>query len=122
MILNKVNETIGLLLDYSEKDWDLNLNFEKNDADHSFENFLLNMNELLGKHAPLKNVRKYQLKLKTKPWITVAIHKTILVRNSLFQKYIKLKDLVKKIETRDKYKRYRKLVSTIIKKSKKKSL
>ena len=29
MILNKVNETIGLLLDYSEKDWDLNLNVEK---------------------------------------------------------------------------------------------
>ena len=122
MILNKVNETIGLLLDYSEKDWDLNLNVEKNDADHSFDNFLLNMNGLLGKHAPLKNVRKYQLKSKTKPWITVAIHKAILVKNSLFQKYIKLKDLVKKIETCDKYKRYRKLVSTIIKKSKKKSL
>ena len=59
MILNKVNETIGLLLDYSEKDWDLNLNAEKNDADHSFDNFLLNVNGLLGKHAPFKKVKKY---------------------------------------------------------------
>ena len=28
-MLNKVNETIGLLLDYFEKDWDLILNVEK---------------------------------------------------------------------------------------------
>ena len=42
-----------------------------------------------------------------KPWITAAIHKTILVENSLFKIYIKLKDPVNKTETRDKYKRYR---------------
>ena len=29
MILNKVNETIGLPLDYFEKDWDLLLNVEQ---------------------------------------------------------------------------------------------
>ena len=29
MILNKVNEMIGLLLEYYEKDWDLILNVEK---------------------------------------------------------------------------------------------
>ena len=48
--------------------------------------------------SPIK-VSKYQLKLKTKPWITTAIHKSILVKNSLFKKYIKLKDPVKKTET-----------------------
>ena len=53
------------------------------------------MNGLLDKHAPFKKVSKYQLKLKTKPWITAAIHKSILVKNSLFKKYIKLKDPVK---------------------------
>ena len=36
-----------------------------------------------------------------KPWITAAIHKTILVK-ILFKKYIKLKDPLKKIETHDK--------------------
>ena len=65
------------------------------------------MNGLTDKHAPFKKVSKYQLKLKTKPWITAAIHKTILVENSLFKIYIKLKDPVNKTETRDKYKRYR---------------
>ena len=81
------------------------------------------MNELLDKHAPFKRVSKYQLKLKMKPWITAAIHKTTLVKNYLFTKYIKVKeDPVKKIETRDKYKHHRNLLSTAIKKSKKKLL
>ena len=62
------------------------------------------MNELLDKHAPFKKVSKYQLKLKSKPWITAAIHKSVLVKNSLFKRYIKLKDPVKNIETHDKYK------------------
>ena len=67
------------ILDCFEKDWDLILNEEKNDVNHSCENFLLNINGLLDKHAPFEIVRKYQLKLKTKPWITKAIHKSILV-------------------------------------------
>ena len=73
---------------------------------------------LLDMLSPIK-VSKYQLKLKIKPWITAAIHKSILVKNSLFKKYIKLKDPVKKTETHDKYKYYRNLLSTVIKKSKK---
>ena len=77
------------------------------------------MNGLLDKHAPFKKESKYQLKLKTKPWITAAIHESILVKNSLFKNYIKLKDPVKKTETHDKYKNYRNLLATIIKKSKK---
>ena len=98
-------------MDYSEKDWDLILNAEKNDVNHSIDNFLSNMNGLLEKHAwlPFKKVKKYQLKLKTKTWITEAIHKSILVKNSLFKKYIELKDPVKKTETHYNYKYYRNL-------------
>ena len=59
------------------------------------------------------------MKLKIQPRITAAIHKTNLVINSLFKKYIKLKDLVKKTDAQDKYKYYRNLLSTIIKKIKK---
>ena len=77
------------------------------------------MNGLLDKHAPFKKVSKYQLTLKTKPWITAAIHKIILVKNSSFKEYIKLKDPVKEIETHDKYKHWRNLLPTGIKKSKK---
>ena len=59
------------------------------------------------------------MKLKIQPRITAAIHQTNLVINSLFKKYIKLKDLVKKTDAQDKYKYYRNLLSTIIKKIKK---
>ena len=59
MILNKVNETIGLLLDCFEKDCDLILNVVKNYVNHSFDNFLLNMNGLLDKYAPFTKVSKY---------------------------------------------------------------
>ena len=51
----------------------------------------------------------------------MAIHKSVLVKNSLFKKYIKLKDPVKKLKhviNTSIY--YRNLLSTIIKKSKKK--
>ena len=37
---------------------------EKDDVNHSFDNFLLDMNGLLGQYAPFKKVSKYQLKLK----------------------------------------------------------
>ena len=52
--VNKVNEAIGLLLDYFQKDWDFILNVEKYDANHSFDNFLLNMNGFLDKYVLLK--------------------------------------------------------------------
>ena len=110
------------ILDYFEKDRDIILDVEKNDVKHSFDNFLLNMDELLDKQAPFKKLSKYQLQLHTTPWITAAIHKSILVENSLFKKYIKLKDPAKKTETHDKYKYCRNLLSTLIKKSKKKLL
>ena len=57
-------------------------------------------------------------KLKNKSCIEAAIHKSVSVKNSLFSKCIKLKDPVKKTKTRDKYKYYRNLLSTVIKKSK----
>ena len=39
MMLYKVNETIRVLLDHFEKDWNLILNVEKN-VNHSFHNFV----------------------------------------------------------------------------------
>ena len=50
------------ILDYFEKDWDLILDVQKNYVNHSFDNFLLNMNKFLDKDPPFKKVSKYQLK------------------------------------------------------------
>ena len=47
------------ILNYFEKYWDLILNVEKCNVYHSFENSLLNMNRMLEKHAPFKEVSKF---------------------------------------------------------------
>ena len=46
---------------FIEKDWDLILNVGKDNANHSFDNFLFNINGLLQKHAQFKKLSKYQL-------------------------------------------------------------
>ena len=47
------------ILDYFEKGWSLILNIEKNYVNHSFDNFLLNINRLLDKTVLIKKVSKY---------------------------------------------------------------
>ena len=37
----------------------------------------MNMNELLDKHAQYRNLNKYILNLKAKPWITPVIQKQL---------------------------------------------
>ena len=59
----------------------------------------MNKNRPLEKHAQFKKLCKYQVKFKTEAWITTTIQKPILVKHSFLQKYIKLKDYVKKTET-----------------------
>ena len=66
----------------------------------------------------LKKSVKYKLKFKTKPWIAAALHKLISIKNSLFKKYIRLKNPVKKNEVQQQYKYYRNLLSTLMKKCK----
>ena len=69
------------------------------------------MTKILDKHAPLKKLSKYKLKLKTKPWITTALQKFL-------KDYIYKKNLTKKTELHNKYKSYRNILSTLMKKSK----
>ena len=76
------------------------------------------MNRILDKHAPLKRLSKYKLKFKTKPWITMALQKSISIKNKLFSDYINKKDLSQKTELHIKYKSYRNMLSTLLKKSK----
>ena len=42
------------VMDYVDKDWSNILNFKHGNLNVSMENFVNNMNDLLGKHAPLK--------------------------------------------------------------------
>ena len=107
------------ILDYFSFDWNLIIALGKQDVNTSFENFLNMFNVLLDKYAPFKKVNKYKLKLKSKPWITQAIAKSIETKNKFFKKYIKTKDNDLKKVFHDRYKIHRNLLSTLIKQSKK---
>ena len=73
---------------------------------------------LLDTYAPLKRINKYQLKFKSKPWITFGLLKSKSVKNKLLTNFVNKKDPVLKEEFHTKYKKYRNLLSTLMKKSK----
>ena len=73
---------------------------------------------LLDTYAPLKRINKYKSKFKSKPWITLVLQKPISVKNKLFTNYINERDPILKEEFHTKYKIYRNLLSTHMKKSK----
>ena len=79
--------------------------------------YLDKINMLLDTSAPLKRIDKYQLKFKSKSWITLGLQKSISVKNKLVTNFIN-KDPILKEEFHTKYKIYRNLVSTLMKKSK----
>ena len=73
---------------------------------------------MLDTYAPLKRVKKYKLKFKSKPWITLGLQKSISVKNKLLTNFINKKDPILKEEFHTNYKKYRNLLSTLMKKSK----
>ena len=58
------------------------------------------------------------MKFKSKPWITLGLQKSIYVKNKLFVNFINNKDPILKEEFHVNYKKYRSLLSTLMKRSK----
>ena len=77
--------------------------------------FLDTINMLLDTYAPLKRVKKYKLKFKSKPWITLGLQKSKSVKNKLFVNFINKKDPILKEGFHTNHKTYRNLLSTLIK-------
>ena len=73
---------------------------------------------LLDTYAPLKKINKYKLKFKSKRWITLGLQKSISVKNKFLANFNNKKDPILKEEFHTNYKKYRNLVSTLMKKSK----
>ena len=90
---------------------------ELND-DNSTTKFLDKINMLLDNYAPLKRVKKYKLKFKSKPWITLGLQKSISVKNKLLSNFTNKKDPILKDKYHTNYKIYRNLLSTLMKKTK----
>lgn len=66
------------MTDLCEIDW--NNTYCSSDVNKSFSRFYKNINRLINKHAPLKDVSKGRLKLLTKPWLTKGIRRSIRVK------------------------------------------
>ena len=66
----------------------------------------------------LKEINKYKLKFKSKPWITSGLQKSIFVKNKLLTYFINKKDSILKEEFHTNYNKYRNLLCTLMKKSK----
>ena len=108
----------NFILKYFDIDWSNLLNLNEKNVDLSTNNFLNAMSSLLDKYAPFKKVSKYKLKFKTKPWIIFGIQTSISVKNKILKKFINKKDLQMKADCHEKYKKYRNLLSTLMKESK----
>ena len=108
----------NFILDYFSVDWDDLLKIDELNADNSTKIYLDKINMLLDSYAPLKKINKYKLKFKSKPWITLCLQKSISVKNKLLANFINKKDPILKEEFHSNYKKYRNLLSTLMKKSK----
>ena len=106
------------VLDYFSVEWDKVLISPNTNTEKSYKTFLEKFESLLDTYAPLKKLSKNKLKFKDKPWITPVLQKSISIKNQFLSKFIKLKDPNKKEEAHIRYKQYRNLLSTLIKKSK----
>ena len=108
----------NLILDYFSVDWEDLLKIDERNVDNSTKIYLDKINMLLDTYAPLKKINKYKLKFKSKPWITLGLQKSISVNKKLLTNFINKKDPILKEEFHNNYKKYRNLLSILMKKSK----
>ena len=106
------------VVDYFSVDCEDLLKIGELDVDNSTKMYLDKINMLLDTYAPLKKINKYKLKFKSKPWITLGLQKSISVKNKLLTNFINKKDPILKEEFHTNYKKYRNLLSNLMKKSK----
>ena len=99
----------NFILDYFSIDWDVALKLDEQNVNYSTESFLNKINSLLRNYTPLKKIKKYKLKFRSKPWITTGLQKSISVKNKFLTNFIKKKDPAKKAELHLQYKNHRNL-------------
>ena len=106
------------ILNYFFVDWEELLKIDVINADNWTEMYLDKIYMLLDAYAFLKRINKYKLKFKSKPWITVGFQKSIWIKNKLLKSFINKKDRILKEEFHSNFKKYRNLISTLVKTSK----
>ena len=107
----------NFFLDLLSIDWNEVINVEKRDPNHSFMQYFSTINSLIDKYMPLVEMTPKEIKLKSKPWITVEILKMINEREKLHKHYIKTKNSNLREEFHNKYKEMRNKIRDITRKS-----
>ena len=69
----------NFILDYFSVEWEDLSKIDKLNADKSTKKFLDKINMFLDTYAPLKRVKKYKLKFRSKLWIPLGLQKLISV-------------------------------------------
>ena len=108
-----ISDRENFILDYFSVDWEDLLKIDELNADNSTKIYLGKF-RLLDTYA----LNKYKLKFKSKPWITLGLQNSISVKNKLLANFINKKNSILKEEFHTNYKKYRNLLSTVMKKSK----
>ena len=88
---------------------------DTNDVNLIFDAFYTKISHLINNHVPLKKLRKKEIKLQAKPWITKGLRTSIALKNKLYKKYLKSKNTY----YFQKYKSYRNKLKHLILISKK---
>ena len=114
--MKEVGQKLIKKISYFDKNWSDILQIDRENMDLSINPFLNNMNSILDSNTPFKRVNKYKLRFKNKPCITLALQKSISVKNSLLNKFIKSKDPQAKEHHDIKYKTYRNVINPCEKK------
>ena len=94
-------------------DWEYTLGIHFHDANHSFEQFLKKISEILDKHEPSQYMSRKQQENIIKPWITKGILKSIKIKKALCNKFCRAKDNKLKSDLHNKFKKYRNLIVTL---------
>ena len=108
----------NVILDYFSINSNETPKIEEQNIDYSTEIFLNKINELLDNLAPFKKTNKYDLKFKSKSWITPGLQNSISVKQKFLSDFIKERNITIRAELLLKYKNHGNLVSTLLKRSK----
>ena len=66
--------------------------FVPNDsACNMFKSFYSKISSIINKHIPVKQLSRREIKLKSKPWISKALRKSIQIKNNYYKKYLNTK-------------------------------
>jgi len=89
-------------------------------TNESCSKFYNTITKLLDEMAPFKKLTKKELKLKQNPWITPGILASMRTRDQLHKNFLKENILDKKEDLFNQYKKYRNMIISLIRKSKRK--